>query len=206
MKLTSESKFLIGVLFATIVIIGGAFWLFSKPAKPMSKDLLVPTTAHTFGNPTAKTYLVEFSDFQCPACGAFEPAVETIMNKDKDKLLFVYRHFPLPQHENAVPAAHAAEAASKQGKFWEMHNLLFANQTNLSANLYVGLAKQLGLDTTKFTADMQGNDIANLVSTDVAFGNSIGIDATPTFFLNGTKITPVSPQDLQSLVETAINQ
>lgn len=206
MKLTSESKFLLGVLLATVIIIAGAFWVFSKPAKPLDKNLLVPPTAHTFGNSQAKIYLVEFSDFQCPACGAFEPAVETIMTKDKDKLLFVYRHFPLPQHGNAIPAARAAEAAAKQEKFWEMHNLLFANQTNLSADTYTSLAQQLKLDMTKFKSDMQAADVANLVSSDVAFGNSIAIDATPTFFLNGTKINPVSPQDLQSQVETAINQ
>ncbi|MBI3385714.1 thioredoxin domain-containing protein [Candidatus Gottesmanbacteria bacterium] len=206
MRLTSESKFLLGVLLVTVLIIGGAFWLFSKPTKPIGKDVLAPPTAHTFGNPAAKTYLVEFSDFQCPACGAFEPAVENMLNKDKDKFLFVYRHFPLPQHEQAVPAAHAAEAAGKQGKFWEMHNLLFANQSTLSSDLYTSLAKQLNLDMTQFTADMQASDVVNLVNGDVSVGNSIGIDATPTFFLNGTKINPVNPADLQSLVETAINK
>lgn len=206
MKLTSESKFLLSILTGAIVIVAGALWIFSKPTKPLAKELLVPAASHMLGNPDAKTYLVEFSDFQCPACAAFEPAIEAIINKESDKLLFVYRHFPLPKHENALAAAKASEAAGKQGKFWEMHHLLFTNQANLSPDLYGQLAEQLNLDIPRFTEAMSASEVASSVSNDVDLGRNIGINATPTFFLNGVKINPVSPQDLASMVQTAIQQ
>src|SRR3989344_9671208 len=122
------------MLVATFAIIGMAAWAFTRPEKPVSvsKETLVPADAHKKGNPDAAVYLVEFSDFQCPACAAFAPTVQEIIEKHKDKLLVSYRHFPLDQHPYAVEAAIAAEAAAQQGKFWGMADLLFTNQTRLS--------------------------------------------------------------------------
>ncbi|MEK7141123.1 MAG: thioredoxin domain-containing protein, partial [Patescibacteria group bacterium] len=122
MKLTGESKVLLGILATSIAFIGAAVFFFNKPAptpKPYPKEALIAGDSHATGNASASAYLVEFSDFQCPACKAFTPTVDALVKKYSDKLLFVYRHFPLDQHAFAIPAALAAEAAGKQGKFWE---------------------------------------------------------------------------------------
>ena len=125
MKLTGESKFLLSVLLGTVTIIGAAVFFLSQPAKSLTREELIPTNIPTHGVATASAYLVEFSDFQCPACAAFAPTVEKLITENQDRLLFAYRHFPLPQHTAAIPAARAAVAAGNQGKFWEMHTPLF---------------------------------------------------------------------------------
>ena len=100
MKFTGESKLFLGMLVATFAIIGMAAWAFTRPEKPVSvsKETLVPADAHKKGNPDAAVYLVEFSDFQCPACAAFAPTVQSLTDKYSDRLLFVYIHFPLLSH------------------------------------------------------------------------------------------------------------
>lgn len=207
MKLTDESKFFIGILAVTLVLLGGAMWLLSKPEKPviLPKDTLITSSTHTIGNPNAKTYLVEFSDFECPACGAFEPAVEKLLTTYPDTLLFAYRHFPLSQHPQGKPAAIAAEAAALQGKFWEMHHVLFANQSSLSDALYGDLAKQVGLNLEVFQKDRKESSVSASIDADTASGNTIGINATPTFFLNGTKLVLNQPEDLTRAVETSLS-
>lgn len=203
MKISSESKLFLGIVIATIAIIGIAIMFFSQPAKALTKEALIPAGAHTSGNASASSWLVEFSDFECPACGEFEPAVEQLIKNDSDKLLFAYRNFPLSQHKNGMPAARAAEAAALQNKYWEMHSLLFANQTRLTDGLYLDLAKQLNLDESKFQADLKNPAVQAKIDSDVNYGNSIGINATPTFFLNGLQISPNSPDDLIKIVTSS---
>ncbi|MEK7166597.1 MAG: thioredoxin domain-containing protein, partial [Patescibacteria group bacterium] len=127
MKLTSETKFFIGVIIVTVAILGSAIYFFSRPPKTVSSDVLIPQEVWATGSATPKITLVEFSDFECPACGAAYPVVKKVTETYKDDLRFVFRHFPLAQHKNARFAAQAAEAAGAQGKFWEMHDLLFKN-------------------------------------------------------------------------------
>lgn len=205
MKLTGESKFFLGILLFTVVILGGAMWAFSRPEKAvlLPKETLISPDAHFIGNPNAATYLVEFSDFQCPACGAFEPTVQKLIADHPDTLVFAYRHYPLAQHPQAVPAARAAEAAAQQGKFWEMHHELFANQADLSDKLYSDLAKKLNLNGELFQKDMQESSIAAKIDRDAAAGNVININSTPTFFLNGTKLILNQPEDLYQVVKKA---
>lgn len=204
MKLSQESKLFIGIIIGTIALIGVAVAIFTKPEKTISKETLIPANAHTIGNKDAKVYLVEFSDFQCPACKAFEPTVEEVINKYKDQLLFVYRLFPLDQHPLGKPAALAAEAANRQGKFWEMHHLLFTNQDNFSDKLFSELARQLSLDINKFTADIKDPNLASFVDSEKAAGISIGVSATPTFYLNGKKLTLATFSDLDKEVQQAL--
>ena len=130
MKLTGETKLFLGILIGTAVIIGAAAVLLTKQAPILSRADLVPASAHTKGNVEAKIYLVEFSDYQCPACLAAKPVVDAIIKQYQDQLLFSYRNFPLDQHPFGQKAAQAAEAAGAQGKYWEMYDLLFANQEN----------------------------------------------------------------------------
>ncbi|MBI4062612.1 thioredoxin domain-containing protein [Candidatus Gottesmanbacteria bacterium] len=207
MKLTGESKFLLGIIVATIVLIGGAIILFSRPAGPLqalAREELIPTGTYTKGNASASAYLVEFSDFQCPACKDFQPVVDELVTQHQDNLLFVYRHFPLDQHEFAVPAAIAAEAAGRQEKFWEMYALLFTNQEKFSAILWSELAKQVGLDLTQFEAATSDPSVAEKITADRAYGLKIGVTSTPTFYLNGIKLTLTSYDDLRRAVKNAL--
>jgi protein-disulfide isomerase len=154
----------------------------------------ITDTDHRKGNPEAKLELVEYADFQCPACAANEPVVKRLLAENGDWINFAYRHLPLKSiHQNAVPSAHAAEAANLQGKFWEMKELLYANQ-NAWATLpdatgkFLEYAKQLGLDENKFIADMDSSDVRSRVESDYQTTQSLGLNSTPTFFVNGEKI------------------
>jgi protein-disulfide isomerase len=204
MKLTSETKLFLGIIIFTLAIIGGAMAIFSQPAKPMLKTDLVLSSSPIRGNPKAAHYLVEFSDFQCPACKAFAGTVDQIMQKNPDKLMEVYRFFPLPQHPEGVNSARAAAAAQKQGKFWEMGKLLFENQDSLGPTIYASLAAELKLDSAKFAKDMTSDEVKSQVQNDVDYGSRIVIEATPTFFLDGVKLTINNPADLEKAITDAI--
>lgn len=194
MKLSAESKIFLWILLGTAFFVGAAVWFFSKPAKPvvLSKETLIPTDTYTKGGQNASVYLVEFSDFQCPACAAFTPTVETLTEKYKDQLLFAYRHFPLPQHEFARVAAYAAEAAGREGKFWETASFLFKNQKNFS-------------DTFFSSYPAPTTDIQKKVERDFADAQKLNLKSTPSFFLNGVLLTNLyNTQDLVKAVEKAI--
>ena len=132
--------------------------------------------------------MVEFSDFQCPFCATADKNVKEFMAKHKDKVTLVYKHFPLTQiHPEALPAAQAAWAANKQGKFWEYHDALFANQAKLSEAFYLATATSLKLDIPKFNADRKIAD--NFIVQDFQLGRKLGVDGTPTFIINGEVVT-----------------
>jgi protein-disulfide isomerase len=173
----------------------------------------VSSTDRTFGNPQGIVELVEYSDFQCPACAAASPKVSQLMVDYKDQIKFVYRHFPLKQiHPNAEPAAKAAEAAGVQGKFMEMADALFKNQDRWKnspnpTGLFTDYAKELGLDTDKFQKDMRSADIETKIERDYQSGVQTGVNSTPTFFLNGKKIaTPATYEGFAQLIQEAINE
>jgi protein-disulfide isomerase len=166
-----------------------------------------------FGNPNGIIELVEYSDFQCPACAAESPKVNQLLVDYKDQIKFVYRHFPLKSiHPNAEPAAKAAEAAGVQGKFMEMGDLLFKNQSSWASSpnptgLFVDYATQLGLDMDKFQKDMRSDDIRTKINREYQSGIDAGVNSTPTFFLNGEKITnPATYEGFKQLIEEAINE
>lgn len=154
-----------------------------------------------------KVTLIEYSDFQCPACAAYYPMV-TRLSQEFKNLSIIYRHFPLPQHANAKPAAQAAEAAGKQGKFWEMHNMLFDNQknwaeSNTGAQIFEGYAQLLGLDMEKFKADYNSGEAKTKIEADYQSGAN-EIDGTPTFFLNNQKIqNPLNYDEFRSIIQQA---
>ena len=132
--------------------------------------------------------MLVFSDFQCPFCGTANKSLKEFMAKNKDKVTLVYKHFPLTQiHPEALPAARAAWAANKQGKFWEYHDTLFANQAKLSETFYTETATSLKLDLKKFDADRKLAD--NFIVEDFKLGRKIGVDGTPTFIMNGEVVT-----------------
>ncbi|MBI2990104.1 MAG: thioredoxin domain-containing protein [Candidatus Magasanikbacteria bacterium] len=167
---------------------------------------------HGKGNQQAPAVLVEYSDFQCPACAATYPLLKRLSEELPDTLYLVYRHFPLKQiHPNAQPAAEAAEAAAKQGKFWEMHDSLFNTQTdwtglNNPEEFFINLASSLGLDLETFKTDLRSKETQNRVDRDYKSGIASGIPGTPTFFLNGTRISnPGTYEQFKQLIESTIN-
>lgn len=209
MKLTSESKFLIGIGLFTVLIIAIAAFIFTRPPappKPVDQALLINDSVTSKGSSTPSATLVEFSDYQCPACSSFAPVVEDIINKYPDQLRFVYRHFPLDQHQFAYQAALAAEAAGKQGKYWPMHQLLFENQNDLKSELFPEFAKKLNLNMDKFNSDFNSRGLKDKVERDRADGFRLGIDATPTFYLNTVKLSLNNPSDLVAAVDKFLSK
>lgn len=169
----------------------------------VSVNLLSSTTPVT-GNPDAKVVLVEFSDFQCPACAAFAPVVKSLGEKYSSDLLIGYRHFPLPQHAFARKAAEASIAAAEQGKFWEYADKLFENQQNLKVEDLKKYAEELGLDMAKFNAALDSGKFAPVVNEDYRDGQKAAVNSTPTFFLNGKKLVLQSFDDLEKEVFSEI--
>lgn len=212
--MNSETKLFLGIILATVVIIGGAVFAFSRPtlAPKVNQELLVRTDSPKIGSPSAAVTLVNFGDFQCPACGAYYPVVKKLTQTYKDSLVLVFRHFPLPSHANAMPAARAVEAAGKQGKFWEMHDKVYETQKDWSTEknapeIFAGYAKELGLDVEKFSKDMGSSEVKKRIDNDVADANALGINATPTFFVNGEKIVnPRSFEEFETLIKAAIEK
>ena len=151
-----------------------------------STKLEIPTSeAPSRGAPMAKITIVEFSDFQCPHCAAAHPELMRALSEFEGNVRLVYRYFPLSSHSRAVPAAKAAEAARIQGKFWEMHDLLFENQRALEEADLKKYATRLGLDLARFEADMNSSEVDQRIASDRALGQKLGIEATPSFFING---------------------
>ncbi|GAC1596431.1 MAG: hypothetical protein NVS4B10_05420 [Myxococcales bacterium] len=147
------------------------------------------------GAKNAKVTIVEFSDFQCPFCNRAQPTVKQIEDTYKDQVRLVWRNEPLSFHPNALPAAKAAMAAARQGKFWQMHDLMFAHQPELSEARYEEWAKQIGLDVGRWKKDKDSQEIADAIAKDAKYGQEIGADGTPTFFINGKIIAGALPFD-----------
>jgi protein-disulfide isomerase len=131
--------------------------------------------------------IVEFSDFECPYCGIATPIIRSLVSEFEGQVRVVFKHYPLSGHENALPAAKAAIAAMRQGKFWEMHDLLFTNQEALQASDFDRYAEELGLDLTRFHDDMANPESAALVELNRSEGRRLGVEGTPSIYINGRK-------------------
>jgi len=190
-KLLESDKIFFGGLFiiAAIVVVGALFIFSGNNQKPASKDSLIGNNSQILGAKDAKVTIVEFSDFQCSACGAAYPIVKQILNSyTKNQVRFVFRNFPLTSvHQYSLGAAMAAEAAGEQGKYWEYYGLLYENQQSLDRDSLISYAVRLNLDINKFKKDMDSKSNKDIVMNDVSDGEKLGINATPTFFINGTK-------------------
>jgi protein-disulfide isomerase len=152
--------------------------------------LQVPVTAadHVQGNPNAPITLVEYGDYECPACGLATPVVKAVQKHFDERLRFVFRHFPLTQvHPHAESAAETAEFAGARGRFWEMHDWLFENQEALGLPLYLALAKGLGLSETALAEALESGTFRPKPRTDFMGGLRSGVNGTPTFFINGRR-------------------
>ncbi len=208
----------IGSVIAVLVV---AFFVAQAAQKgASSKDGNLPTGAQEIltvrqgdwvkGKQSAPVTVIEYSDFQCPACAAYYPLLKDLAAAYPEDVRVVYRHFPLLSiHANARLAAEAAEAAGEQGKFWEMHDLLFdrqsewSEQRNASAS-FIAYAKQLGLDEKRFESDMKSDRVRSRVSDSLAGADQLGLRGTPSFFLNGAPLkNPSSLEEFRKAVEDA---
>jgi protein-disulfide isomerase len=207
------SKRFIAVVVVCILVLIGIFALTNKNdnAKTGSTNNSAKPSNHTVGGGKSGVTLLEYGDFQCPACGAFYPVVKNVVTKYQNDITFQFRNFPLTQiHPNAFAGARAAEAAALQGKFWEMHDLLYENQTTWSQatspiTFFDNYAQQLNLDITKFKSDYNSAAVNNTINADIKAGQAIGADSTPTFVLNSKKITnPTSQAAFEKLITDAI--
>ncbi|NET73125.1 MAG: thioredoxin domain-containing protein [Sphaerospermopsis sp. SIO1G2] len=154
----------------------------------------------TSGAKQSKTVLLEFSDFECPYCGEAQKTLKNLLEKYGDKFTLVYKNFPLYQiHPQALPAAKAAYAAQKQGKFWEYHDALFTNQKKLSEGLYLEVAENLDLDLEQFQRDRNLADAA--IQKDLELANKIGLSGTPSFIISGENIIgPVNLSEIENIL------
>lgn len=197
--MSQEVKVLVGIGIFTLVILVGAIFFVGKPSSPtqdtspVDKALLVKADSYQIASDSAKVTIVEFADFQCPACAQAHPVMKRILQDYQGEVNFIFRHFPLPQHKNAISAALAAEAAGEQGQFWQMHDKIYENQKTWAENsrameIYTQYAQDLGLDMEKFKQGVESSQFKNKIQRDQGDGNALGINSTPTFFINGQKI------------------
>jgi protein-disulfide isomerase len=215
--MSKEAKILTGIAVVTLIIVVGAAFLFGGKSTPDKQVLstdqmkyLLRSNTHQTGPKNAKVTLVEFGDFQCPACGAAYPIVEQILNEYQGKINFAFREFPLPVHQNSQIAAEAAEAAGAQGKFFDMYNTLYSNQkdwgeTNNPMDYFTKYAEGMHLDMDKFKNDVNSKKYQNVINTDLNDGAALNVDATPTFFINGQpQVGGLAYTDFKAKIDQAL--
>lgn len=196
------------VILAAVVAIGGSLFYSSQTAEQANDGVVIKE--HIKGNEEASVTLVEYSDFQCPACGQFYPRVKELMEEYGDQLRFEYRHFPLTNiHPFAAPAARASEAASQQGKFWEMHDKLFEGQSVWSKSgnpsaYFIQYAEELDLDIDTFKRHLDASLISDAVNDGFNDARSRGFTGTPTFLLNGETMNFSTFDEFRSQIEEAM--
>lgn len=220
----SRNNILVSLI--SVVVTVGLLWLVylasNQPApqeKPVAELQSIKVDDHVkWGGKEAKNILFEFSDLQCPACKSFHEllkpyeAAGSAEHKVAQNIAFVYRHFPLTQpHKNAMIASIAAEAAGRQGKFFQMSDLMFENQSTWENEkdpnkIFTDFAKQLKLDLVKYEKDLSAAESKNKINADVASGTRAGVNATPMFYLNGRKMNYTTVDDFKKQLDGAVTR
>lgn len=215
-QLVSKIKTItIALIVVSVLALGGykfVNWIKTPQDESLQEVVQVAENEWIKGNVNALITIIEYSDFQCPACASYAPVMKRLSQEFPDKLRIIYRHFPLVSvHANAVEAARAAEAAGLQGKFWEMHDMLFEKQDEWSKDgspkdKFTSYAQELELDEEKFLADYESKAIEEKVDQDLASANQLRLNSTPSFFLDGEKISPGGYDEFKALVEEKVNR
>ena len=224
----NQNKIFIGLVFGTLILLFGGVFLFSRGGSTVTEGNQVNSTFlepagkqktggivngnYVSASESAGITLVEFGDYQCPACGIYNPLVKQVLTEFAGKIAFASKNFPLAQHKNAPISSFSAEAAGFQGKFWQMHDKLYENQNSWSASsdaktIFIGYATDLGLNVDQFKLDIDSQKVKDIVASDYADGNTIGINSTPTFYLNGVKMdNPANIEDFRKTIESVLNE
>lgn len=194
---------LIVTIVGTLALVIGIAVMFSgggsSTAKTVDQAQLIGEARHTKGPADAQVTVVEFSDFECPACRAVYPSVKQLQEQYPTQVRVVYRHFPLNSiHPYAQVSAQAAVAAGEFNKFWEMHDVLFERQDQWSTlgtqeavkNTFVTYAEELGIDKAQFSEKIDSDSVRSIVNQDLSYATQLGLDSTPTIFVNGQETAP----------------
>ncbi|MBI5139984.1 MAG: thioredoxin domain-containing protein [Candidatus Vogelbacteria bacterium] len=197
------------IIALTIVIVVLILVGLSSGHIQVSGDLVVPVNSsdHIVGTSTPKLTIVEYGDYQCPACAAFDPVVRKVMEEYSDKVQLVSRNFPLIQHRNATSSAKIVEAAGRQGKFFEMREKIYTGQLDWAnsdkpVEIFTRYAVELGLNVDKLLTDKELPEITNKIETDLQGGKDSSVNSTPSFFLNGKKVAmPLNYEEFKKIVE-----
>lgn len=210
-----------------LVVIGFVVWAASSPKNDGSQSVESDQTRQAAseaqqkelrtgwnqGNPQAKVVVTEFGDFQCPACGRIHPMIKNeLLPKYGDRILFVFKNFPLDMHKNSWPSAQAAEAAGAQGKYWEMHNLIYEKQDEWSElaspnEKFVTYAREIGIDVDKFKSDIEAKRFKDRIQADVDLGKQLELPGTPSFYVNGQPVDLQSGvKDIENAIDKALSQ
>jgi protein-disulfide isomerase len=206
------------ILAVVLAAFAGLFFLMSSDDGNTSSEsttdiLTVQSTDHKKGLEGSSVYLIEYADFQCPSCAAVNPVTNQMALEFGDQIEFVFRHFPLTSiHQNAMASHRAAEAAGNQGKFWEMHDILFERQQAWSSasnavSIFEGYAQELELDMDQYRADASSEETSKIINQSVSGGLDVGVNGTPAFFLNGEQMPiPQTVDEYRELLQAAIDQ
>jgi protein-disulfide isomerase len=187
-------RYLPFVIIAAVLVaaVGGGFMMF-RSAQPQSTTTPTPAGGSVATSKGVVT-IDEYGDYQCPPCGALHPIIKTLKGEYGDRIQFAFHHFPLTQlHSHALEASYAAAAAGLQGKFWEMHNMLYEKQSEWNEvgdfrPIVLEFARKIGLDLPRFTRDIDGLQVVTIVSEDMQRGALLGVNGTPTVFINSQLI------------------
>jgi protein-disulfide isomerase len=214
-KVKDLRTYVIWAIVIVVVIFGGLKlinWINTPTVEIVSEPVEVTEDDWTKGAENAEITIIEYSDFQCPACKSYYPIINRLGDELSDSVRVVYRHFPLVSiHHNAFDAARAAEAAGRQGKFWDMHDLLFENQDEWSndgspKDKFIDYANELELDEESFKNDYESSEVEDKINEHIFQANRLGINSTPSFVLNDQLIqNPRGYEAFKTLVEENLN-
>lgn len=206
------ARWTVAIIAVAVVVLGAVVFVGSKNGSGSSAGgvnadaaiLAVRANDHSRGSASAKATLIEYGDFQCPACGQYEPMLEQLVAEHGAEVNFIFRNFPLPQHNNAELMARAAEAADKQGKYWQLHDRIYKEQASWenstkAKELVEGYAKDAGLDVGKFDTDLFDQSVTDRITNDKKDASTLNLPGTPSFFLNGKVLT--NPKSYDALVK-----
>ncbi|MEQ7845718.1 DsbA family protein [Nocardioides kribbensis] len=217
----TQTKGGIGVILIALIAISAVLLLNRGEAAPAAVEktsdgedsLLVREDSQVVGEParSGNVTMVEFLDFECEACGAVYPAVEQLRAEYDGRVTFVARYFPLPGHVNAEPAARAVESAARQGEFEAMYQMMYETQAEWGESqdpkddLFRSYAEDLGLDMQQYDADFASPEVAARVQRDVEDGMELGVQGTPTFYLDGELLQPRTYEDFTQALDEALD-
>lgn len=207
--MSKESKIILAIAAVVVAGVIGLMMMTSSSQLTAAEimDKIVKEDSRSVGE--GEVQVVEFGDYQCPACAQANPAVEQLKEEYEGKITFVYRHFPLGGHANAFEAAEAAEAAGSQDKFWEMHRMLFESQMQWAGltdptDTFASYAEQLGLDVDQFKKELEDRTHREKVRNGQSDGYAVGVTGTPTFFINGERQNSFEYEALKAAIEAEL--